>query len=63
VLTLAPVAADARPMPFNGRKYHLLMAEVSKIEIWSRDGSRVIWDDTMNSPRSLRTRLRDMYRR
>lgn len=63
VLTLAPVAADPKPMVMQGRKYHLLMAEVSKIEMLSKDGTRTIWDDTMNAPRSLRNKLREMYRR
>ncbi|MBI1214332.1 MAG: hypothetical protein GC185_00770 [Alphaproteobacteria bacterium] len=61
VFTLVPLRADPKPMEMGGVKYHLILADISKIEMWSADGSRVIWDSTMNDPTSVKSRLMNMY--
>lgn len=43
-LTLIPLAADGKDMEINNVKYHLIMADISKIQMWSKDGHEAIWD-------------------
>lgn len=61
LLTLIPQTADPKPMMLNGKPTRLMMAEVTKVELWSKDGTRVIWDDKMNAPSSVRSRLMNLY--
>jgi hypothetical protein len=61
LLTLIPQTADPKPMVLDGKPTHLMMAEVSKMELWSKDGTRVIWDDKMNTPTSTRSKLMNLY--
>jgi hypothetical protein len=63
VLSLVPIQVDTKPMDLNGRKYNLMMADISKIEMWSKDGSHVIWDDKMNAPASVRSKILDLFQR
>lgn len=60
-LTLIPQTADPKPMVLNGKPTRLMMAEVTKVELWSKDGQRVIWDDKMNAPTSTRSKLMNLY--
>ena len=48
-LTLTPQGADPNPIQMDGRTYKLVMAEISKIELWSKDNSFVVWDTQFNS--------------
>lgn len=48
-ITMTSMKADPEPMVMGNRKYKLLMAEVSKIELWSRDRKNIIWDDQIGS--------------
>jgi hypothetical protein len=61
-LTLIPRAADPRPMAVGGRNYRLLMANVLKAELWSKDDSHVIWDDADNQTSGVKHMLREFYR-
>lgn len=61
LLTLIPQSADRKPMILDGRPTRLMMAEVTKVELWSKDGQRVIWDDKMNAPTSTRSKLMYLY--
>jgi hypothetical protein len=61
LLTLIPQSADRKPMVLDGRPTRLMMAEVTKVELWSKDGQRVIWDDKMNAPTSTRSKLMNLY--
>jgi hypothetical protein len=61
IITLTPISADPEPLVMKGHHYSLLMADVSKIELWSKDGSRVVWDDTMNAPHSTRSKLLNLW--
>ena len=63
VLSLMPFTADAKPMEMEKREYRLIMAEIVKIEMWSGDGKRILWDSTMNAPSTLRSKLLNMYNR
>lgn len=48
-LTLISMKADPKPMVMGRRAYRLLLAEISKIEMWSRDGQNIIWDSQIGS--------------
>lgn len=61
LLTLIPQSADRKPMILDGKPTRLMMAEVTKVELWSKDGTRVIWDDKMNAPTSTRSKLMNLY--
>jgi hypothetical protein len=61
VISLVPMSADPKPMTLNGKTYNLMMTDISKIEIWSKDGSHVVWDDKMNAPSSVRSQLLDLF--
>jgi hypothetical protein len=63
VLSLIPSQADPKPIELNGRKYSLMMADISKIEMWSKDSSHIIWDDKMNEPASVRSKVLDLFQR
>ncbi len=43
-LTLISMRADPKPLVMSGKSYNLLMADISKIELWSQDGKTLIWD-------------------
>ena len=61
VVSLIPSQADPKPMKLNGQDYYLMMGDISKIEMWSKDGSHVVWDDKMNEPASVRSKILDMF--
>jgi hypothetical protein len=61
VLSLVPTQIDPKPMALDGKKHKLMMADISKIEMWSKDGTHVIWDDKMNAPTSERSKVLDLF--
>jgi hypothetical protein len=61
VISLTPIQADPKPMKLNGQEYYLIMGDISKIEMWSKDNKRVVWDDKMNAPASVRSQILDMF--
>lgn len=61
VFVLTPTAADPKPMEMNGKQYRLIMADVTKAEMWSQDGKSVIWDSTMNDPGSMESRIMNLF--
>lgn len=63
VLSMIPSQADPKPIELNGKKYNLMMADISKIEMWSKDSSHIIWDDKMNAPSSVRSKVLDLFQR
>lgn len=63
VLSMIPSQADPKPIELNGKKYNLMMADISKIEMWSKDSSRIIWDDKMNAPASIRSQVLDLFQK
>lgn len=63
VLSMIPSQADPKPIELNGKKYNLMMADISKIEMWSKDTSHIIWDDKMNAPSSVRSQVLDLFQR
>ncbi len=48
-MTLTPQGADPNPIQMDGRTYKLVMAEISKIELWSKDNNYTVWDTQFNS--------------
>lgn len=56
-ITMTSMKADPNPMAMGKRQYKLLMAEVSKIELWSRDRKNIIWDDQIGSSDRTRKKL------
>ncbi len=63
VLTLIPTQIDPKPMDLDGKKHSLMMADISKIEMWSKDGTHVVWDDKMEAPASVRSKVLDLFQR
>ncbi|MDE1152317.1 MAG: hypothetical protein PW788_07255 [Micavibrio sp.] len=60
-ITLTPQAADAKPMQLDGRNCRLIMGEVSKIELWSKDKTHVIWDTQIAETNASKKRLLNLY--
>jgi hypothetical protein len=59
-LKLLPHEADKEPVRIGNKTYYLLMTEVDKVELWSEDETRMIWDG--NSQRdALRRFLMKLY--
>ena len=56
-ITMTSMKADPTPMPMGKRHYRLLMAEVSKIELWSQDRKNIIWDDQIGAQDRTRKKL------
>lgn len=44
LFTLTPKAADKNPLVLNNKNYNLILADIAKAEIWSADGSMVLWE-------------------
>ena len=63
VVSLIPIQADPKPMKLNGKDYLLMMGDISKIEMWSKDGAHVVWDDKMNAPSSVRSKILDLFQK
>lgn len=61
LLTLVPVSADPKPLPLRGKKYKLVMTDISAIEIWTKDGTKTVWDSQFNNPASSQNKLLNLY--
>ena len=61
VMTLSPLSAHAEPLAINGRNYRLVMTDIYKMEIWSKDGTKIVWDTQMNHPGSRENKLLNLY--
>lgn len=48
-ITMTSTKADPSPMVMGRRYYRLLLADISKIELWSRDQKNIIWDNQIGS--------------
>lgn len=44
LFTLTPKAADKNPLMLNKKNYNLILADIAKVEIWSADGTMVLWE-------------------
>ena len=44
LFTLTPKAADKNPLVLNKKNYNLILADIAKVEIWSADGTMVLWE-------------------
>jgi len=60
-ITLTPQAADAKPMLLDGANRKLIMGEVSKIELWSKDKSHVIWDTQIAETDAGKKQMLNLY--
>ncbi len=60
-MTLTPQGADPHPIQMDGRTYKLVMAEISKIELWSKDNSYIVWDTQFNSTDSKTKSLLNLH--
>lgn len=60
-LTLISLKVDPNPMIMDKLRYNLLLAEISKIELWSKDGKSIIWDSAMGSRDRKRNELLNMH--
>jgi len=60
-ITLISLKADPNPMIMDKIRYNLLLAEISKIEMWSKDGKSIIWDSTIGSSDRKRNELLNMH--
>lgn len=61
LMTLTPHSADPYLVLLKGKKYYLLMTEVSKMEIWSKDGTGTVWDTSLNKPASAKNKILNLY--
>lgn len=61
LMTLIPVSADPKPLSMRGRDYHLVMTDISAVEIWAKDGTKTVWDSQFNHPASQQNRLLNLY--
>jgi len=52
IFKMAPVSADKRPMRMRSRNYLLVMAEVKAIQIWTKDGEKLIWESPSDKSRN-----------
>lgn len=56
-LTLMSMRADPKPLEMNGKPYNLLMADISKIELWSKDGKTLVWDSQIGESKGRKELL------
>ncbi|MCC7037747.1 MAG: hypothetical protein IT560_10645 [Alphaproteobacteria bacterium] len=56
-LTLISMRADPKPLEMNGKAYNLLMADISKIELWSKDGKTLVWDSQIGESKGRKDLL------
>ncbi|HYD18100.1 MAG TPA: hypothetical protein VEF76_06455 [Patescibacteria group bacterium] len=56
-LTLISMKADPKPLDMNGKQYNLLMADISKVELWSKDGKSLVWDSQIGESDRTRKEL------
>lgn len=56
-LTLISMRADPKPLVMNGKPYNLLMADISKIELWSKDGKTLVWDSQIGESKGRKDLL------
>ncbi|MDI1226162.1 MAG: hypothetical protein PSY14_00560 [bacterium] len=56
-LTLISMRADPKPLVMNGTPYNLLMADISKIELWSKDGKTLVWDSQIGESKGRKDLL------
>lgn len=61
IITLTPLSAHTDPLAINGGEFRLLMMRVYRMEIWSKDGTEIIWDSQMNNPGSPENNLLNLY--
>lgn len=60
-MTLIPRYADKKPMTYNGREYRLVMADISKMEIWSKDATRTVWESRPVREKGKANKLINLY--
>ncbi len=56
-LTLISMRADPKPLVMSGKSYNLLMADISKIELWSQDGKTLVWDSQIGESKGRKELL------
>ena len=56
-LTLISMRADPKPLVMSGKPYNLLMADISKIELWSKDGKTLVWDSQIGESKGRKDLL------
>lgn len=56
-LTLISMRADPKPLDMNGQPHNLLMADISKIELWSKDGKTLVWDSQIGETKARKDLL------
>lgn len=60
-MTLLPLSADKKPMTYGGREYRLVMADISKMEIWSKDCTRTVWEGRPAKEKGKANKLINLY--
>ena len=56
-MTLISMRADPKPLEMNGKPHNLLMADISKIELWSKDGKTLVWDSQIGESKGRKDLL------
>ncbi len=62
-MSLLPVYADNKnPMLLNDIDHWLILADISKISLWSSDGTRLLWESRNPQETQSPNKLLDLYR-